>query len=506
MSVAAITHHERLPESEVYGRSLSTIYRLGGFMVNASHEEAINCPEADQARIEFFTSVEEGFGTDEELGGGLEVRDFDIRPIIDGRVMSKDLKTAVSAMTEAGLVCAKATAKNDHRFLPQLTRSEWDHENALEVDRMARGETNYNTRIVVSPFPEEAAAKSGDAYWRDIGYVPSLKRGFVQLYYGGKNYLLAGSLSFDGSDKDVLRDILSRCGQDIPEGEITDNWLKYAVTATLSEEDAKQLAVAIADQANNRKKNANTVNITRAYKPIMDAAFNDSYAHICESLYRGYQTDRVTELVSQFAHNAHHFNGRYSKALYRMRTDRSRFTDDDTVVLHELLVYSTIEMMRALHLRQANTFTSLGAVDSRINNTNALSNPAEFQRMLSDFGAMGAAQNRTYSACGLSISLGDNPERNNPQNVFGGVDGGSSNEDANSWKWKKGVCRVNNCPTRPGATEVGPCDVCRGCQGHFDRGQDPTVLYKTVKRLKLPKITLPGSKNNSKKLEKAWLN
>jgi hypothetical protein len=193
MSELLLEH--RPPESETYGRSLSSVYRLGAFMTRAAANEIIASPEADQARVEFYTSVEEGFGTDMELGGGLEVRDFDRRPVLNGRVMAKDLKTAISDMTEAGLICAVETDKKDPHFSPQLVRSEWDHKNALIVDDMAKSETDYNTRIVISPFPEEAAAKSGDEYWRNIGYVPHLRRGFVQLYHvtkGGE--VISGSL------------------------------------------------------------------------------------------------------------------------------------------------------------------------------------------------------------------------------------------------------------------------------------------------------------------------
>jgi hypothetical protein len=256
----------RRAESEIYGRSLGSIHKLGAFMMRTlSMEEVINSPEAAQAKVEFFTSVQEGFGTDRELGGGLMVRDFDERPIINGRVMSKDLKTAISDMTESGLKCAHETAKKDKRFEPQLTRSIWDHENALLVDKMARGETDYNMRIVVSPFPAEAAAQSGDDFWQNIGYVPSLKRGFVQLYVTVGDKLVTGSLSFDGSDKHKLRAIFEQLGVEIPADEITDNWLKYAVTRTLSEEKAKALATSIADQAGDPryKKDTNTIDVTR---------------------------------------------------------------------------------------------------------------------------------------------------------------------------------------------------------------------------------------------------
>lgn len=415
----------RRPESEIYGRSLSTIHRLGAFMVDKSLSEVITSPESDQARAEFYTSVEEGFGTDMELGGGLEVRDFDERSVAKGRVMSKDLKTPVSAMTGDGLECAKATAKNDKRFLSQLIRSEWDHENALIVDQMVRGETGYNTRIVVSPFPEEAAAESGNEYWQKIGYVPHLKRGFVQLYHASKEGgLIAGSLSFDGSNKQRLLEVFSQYNIEIPHGEITDNWLKYAITGTMPESEAKALAVEIADQSGDlkHKNTTNTVDVTREYGSIMDRVFNDSYIHVCESLYKGYQTDGAMQLVHQLADKAHHFSARYAKALYKMRANKNEFTDGDSVVLHELLVYSTIEMMRALHLKEAKynyrDTNHAQSGDMYIRSLDTLS----FQGVLSSFGAVGARNNRTYSACGLSISLGIDDEGESPQTAFGGIE------------------------------------------------------------------------------------
>jgi hypothetical protein len=48
------------------------------------------------------------------------------------------------------------------------------------------------------------------------------------------------------------------------------------------------------------------------------------------------------------------------------------------------------------------------------------------------------------------------------------------------WQWKKGVCQVKECPTRPAKTEVGPCSVCRKCQNIFDNGDKPERIYKAL--------------------------
>ncbi len=424
------TGYERPPESEIYGRSLSTIHRLGAFAIGKSLSEIIHSPEAEQARVEFYTSVEEGFGTDTELGGGLEVRDIDKRPAIDGKVMAKDLKTPVSDMTRAGLECAIETAKKDKRFKRQLVRSIWDDKNALIVNDMVQKKTNYNTRIIPTLFPEEGAEESGSAYWRGVGYVPHLKRGFIQLYYAGEDGLVSGSLSFDGSDIDRLREVFSKYGVNIPEGETTDNCLQYAITGTLSEKDAKELALELADQLTDPKykKTTNTVEVTSDHRAIMDTVFNESYVHVCESSDRGHQTPETRELVSQLADKAQHFNKRYRDALYKMRSNEERFTDDDTIVLHELLVYSTIEMMRALHLQateqgaRSNGLYSVGHLDAEYLQSR---DSASVQNLVGGYGAEGARNNRTYSACGLEISLGETGtfgESLNLQHVFGGQD------------------------------------------------------------------------------------
>lgn len=58
----------------------------------------------------------------------------------------------------------------------------------------------------------------------------------------------------------------------------------------------------------------------------------------------------------------------------------------------------------------------------------------------------------------------------------------SSGEDKSNWKWKKGVCTIKKCSTRPGQTDVGPCSICRHCQAEFDAGRDPTKVKAVTKK------------------------
>jgi hypothetical protein len=61
--------------------------------------------------------------------------------------------------------------------------------------------------------------------------------------------------------------------------------------------------------------------------------------------------------------------------------------------------------------------------------------------------------------------------------VLGAIFGDKKDSGKESWTWKKGICRVSDCPTRPGTTKVGPCDVCVSCQHLFDKGRDPSKVY-----------------------------
>ncbi len=399
---------------ETYGRSLTTMRSVGEcrarrrfaglgrrmFGWKMRHHDTLT-PAEQQGYVEFLTSVAEGYGTDRALGNSLEVRDFDELSVVNGLVMARDLSRAVSEMTGNGLICGYEEMLKNPWFAPQYVRSQWDHKNALSVDSMARRETWYNTRIIVSPYVEEAAEESGEDKWGHVGYVPHLRRGFVQLYHMlGNGKVLTGSLSFDGSDKIRLLEIFNKhLGADIPEDTRTDDWLRYALTGVFTDRQAKEFAVALADLLTDEQyeKSSNTVDVTEQYGDLIQSAYSESYVFACESLVLGRQSRRMRKVIKKLHEHSQSFNSHYQEALKKLRRHPGVFNDADAAVIHELLVYSTIEMIRSLHQNNV-------SYDDAVRSMNGAEG---FIGALSAYGATGAEEGRDYFACGLSISPGD---------------------------------------------------------------------------------------------------
>lgn len=84
-------------------------------------------------------------------------------------------------------------------------------------------------------------------------------------------------------------------------------------------------------------------------------------------------------------------------------------------------------------------------------------------------GGSGGKKSAKSSKSNKQSSNSETDEENDPDSAI------EQNED---WTWKRGQCRVDACPTRPGKTMVGPCAVCKRCQKLFDKGIDPTKFAK----------------------------
>ncbi|HSX30366.1 MAG TPA: hypothetical protein VLE99_00410 [Candidatus Saccharimonadales bacterium] len=450
-------------------------YGLGVIAVALSLQEAITSPEADQVMDEVRTGVNEALATDEQYGDELEATEFYVPLIVDEQLMAKDGKTPIADMTENGLVCAQKTAEADERFSPQLTRCEWEHALSLLANAMMGRKTPFDTIIAVSPFVEEAVEESGDAFWQKVGYVPRSRRGFVWFWHVNEDGTpLAGTLSFDGSSKARLREVFAEeLGINVPEELRTDGWIQYAYTGTLSEDAAKELAIRVRDKANDPRyqKTANTATLTDQNEPTIRRVVNESYAPVCESLVRRRQTAETIQVVDQLARNAHYFDERYAGPLRRLQANRELFTHDDWMIMHDLLVYSTVEMMRALHVEA--TMPRPGPNRKARNDGHFLAvelqtaNSAIFQTMLGDFGGDGARNNRIYSACGTALDPGRKQKNDGPQSAAG--EQAASNADEGP-----SVKKFMSCPFCNTLLFDDPCARflrCGDCRAKVKDGQ-----------------------------------
>ena len=90
--------------------------------------------------------------------------------------------------------------------------------------------------------------------------------------------------------------------------------------------------------------------------------------------------------------------------------------------------------------------------------------------------ALAAADHRAGAVCGGSgLTAAEIVQKSEAGRLFQ-----EAKAERKNWKWKKGVCLVKECPSRPAKTEVGPCSVCRKCQTIFDKGDNPKSVYKTT--------------------------
>lgn len=102
-----------------------------------------------------------------------------------------------------------------------------------------------------------------------------------------------------------------------------------------------------------------------------------------------------------------------------------------------------------------------------------------------------ALKSATITGCGGGSSKEKDANGNDTDSEDSPASVASEREDSpEAWKWRTGVCRVEVCPTRPGKTKIGPCDVCKRCQAIFDRGADPTKLRAIGKRTEQKDVEL----------------
>lgn len=485
-SVEAYAEQASSWQTTEYALSMNRLHAVGHLALAETVDPIELINSQNQLRAEFETSLSEMLKSDAEFGKELEITRFESYDVVQGRTVSHDRVKPVVTMLQDGYDVSAAGAQEDLRMVTQATRDWWDLQNAHEVDTMVSGKRGYNTRIVASLLPEEAIERDGEEYWRSMGYFPDTKTAFFQLYHVTEDgSLLTGTLSVDAADKDSMRKLWAAAGVKIPEGESTDNWLQYAITDTLTTEQAKALVVRL------RQKHYENVNhvptkptsieeVLAVNVGVMEQSFRRLHLPLSESLARGEKTEPIRRLVEGFLQNSHQFDTKARAELIRT-CNRKSFDDADGRVVYKLIMYATAEEIRKSLPLAASARPDLSSVlyqeTERRYTPGGYVSQQLFVNQIIQSALEGVSAKRSYGACGSSIQFGSNEmdrlEANlNPQAAFGGKAGAEEakpKDDEDQYGPLTFECTEGHTNRRPRGKLIDKCQH-RGCKGSVGCG------------------------------------
>lgn len=340
----------------------------------------------------------------------------------------------------------------------ELRRRLIEKEEYLDMLKMMRGELP-NTMVVVSDFPPELMNSRVDVG----GYNAKRKQTMLRiLVKTSDNKMSMYSQSLDLSDRQALENIYLDMGF-VPNG---GELLGQRMNVSLGELEQRLL----------------TDRLTAVYDRSLSQRLGGSW----QAGIRGCNSSNTYDFVCQ-----------QQDLLNAYLATSTRFTGG-------FKDYSLAAAMKDRFLG-VNKKVSYSISSATIGNVDAIS------MALAEMGNSGnraQARGDTFSGCGATLNSNKNIDSEFQLQELGYGNRASKSSSAESLKWKKGVCRIDNCPTRPGKTEVAQCSVCRGCQAHFDKGIDPKKIYRVVKTIqpKSVRILWNGSDSTAEERALAWLN
>ncbi len=469
------------------------VERIGSFALQngVETEESIRLKEV--LKDEWKSTLVEMLATDPDFRKALNIRRIRSHDVVGGRVMAEgpDGSEAVVDMIRRGADRSAIEAGRDSRMGFQAKRDQADLRNAQEVDALAPG----MLRIVVSMDPKDAFRVHGQKFVEKLGYRQGW--GSVQGYFklpDGKG-LQTLTFTFNQSNMSVMRQICNAYGAGIPESVTADDFINYAITIPCDEIGrARDVLGGMCESSysmqgiTDRPKEVDTfLNANH----VVDQVFESQYIALALAHYTKAKGDALHVFASEMLNGMQNLNAEARQRLSNL-CSRQTIERGDVEILDYLIRYGLVELLRT---RLPNLLRGTNSVAETFVIPSNMSIHEFMARSLAQYAKIGIAEGRSYGGCAASLDILKNkvPGDFSPQDAFGGKD---ESGDKSSWKWKKGVCRVEYCPTRPATTEIGPCDVCRGCQHKFDIGLDPTVLYA--------KRGMTSHKQNSKKNTTAW--
>lgn len=482
MAVAAEAVYE-----EVYSRSLKRVRSLGRVAAQGAELDLGNGAVQEGWR-DFVSAVEENLATDPEYGEQLLFEPFRSYRVIDGRVCDQTGEAVIDMVTR-GYEASRQAALSNPEMAIQAERDEGDVLVAEAVDSLAVGEL-----YAVASVEPKNALKRNPRYWRDeLGYREGVA--VLQVYYrSGSGELLAGAYSIKQSDMTALRAIFAGYGVHIPEDESENRFIRHGIRIRADREDAEEFGKHIVRAHRRAIGQAGRVlsvtELVQANQALVKSYFDGYLAPLARAYVLGRSDERVQKLALAMLGNSAPYTPTERHSMIRLANGLSP-NEQDVRFMEEKIRYALVEELRRLvpaHLAGDRARYHGVAVSS--GEPVALAPMHDMAARMAGNIAGGIAANRTYGGCQgagreRQAESGTGELGLEQQDVFGG----KTTEGSEKLVWKKGVCRISNCPTRPGQTDVAQCSVCRGCQHWFDRGRDPAKMYKGLGRAQKTAVT-----------------
>lgn len=309
----------------------------------------------------------------------------------------------------------------------ELRRRCKDKQEYQEMISMAKGD-RPNTMIVVSDFPPELTHATTDVGGYNANRKQTMLR-VITLSEDGR--ILMRSQSLDKSDRTGLEAIYRSLGFEPQAGELLGQRMHIDLPKDQQEFLVDSL-MGVYDRTLQSKYGGNW------YAGIQNNSMRNTYDFVRQ------QNDLLTAFTNKTLMNG----GINEDHLYDLAAAmKSRFEQ------------------RSLVTNPGDQFTSVNP---------GINVHAEMQLA----GVLARSEGKTFSGCGVSIKANNELSPSFTPDDLAESGYGNKVDDKENWTWKNGICRVDDCPTRPGKTKVGPCDVCTCCQKLFDNGKDPSAEYK----------------------------
>jgi len=361
--------------------------------------------------------------------------------------------TPLQEALKRGEWAAEQAYQRDSRLGFNLSRAIHDFHEGQLVQQMADSPYGETTIVSVSPFCEEAYAKLGGKMVENLGFRPDRLMAFVRIF----NKLPDGnvevlSISVDNSNLEAFRGVLGSLGVDVPADTLSDDFLGYRAHLSINHHEQKILPAAVIE----------------TYDSMMQSIYKKDFRAGRQA---GEEREAWQFITEQKDLVEHYFD----------RLEEIARQSPDDLEQKRKLTYSFWAALKARMSSAEKQRTVMYAAQNVVAQNPNIQKHMLNQEMNRAF-VNASAKHEKMVGCGGSISFGRNKDllKESPENAFSSIFGGEDDEGEakSSWVWKRGICRVDDCPTRPGSTQVGPCSVCRGCQHLFDKGQDPGKTYK----------------------------